>query len=172
MEVDWPRIGDGPILPPFTPAFARTDHRPVGAHPGEPMLNKTQRRRLEVRFGRLAAEAERLLARIEAEPGSEPEREHRLARIHAEIRELIDLLHIVARRLDISLERSGPDLLRDVSVWAALSWTRVLDCRPSRFKGGGRLDPDVVAPLERSVDEVVERLEVIRGLASKEFEPG
>jgi hypothetical protein len=134
------------------------------------MLNKTQRRRLEVRFGRLAAEAGRLLARIEAEPGAEPEREERLSRIREQIRELIDVLHTVARRLDISLERSGPDLLRDVSVWAALSWTRVLDCRPSRFKGGGRLDPDVVAPLERSVDEVVERLEAIRGLASEDVE--
>jgi hypothetical protein len=131
------------------------------------MLNKTQRRRLEVRFGRLAAESERLLARIEAERGGGPEREGRLVEIQAQIRELVEVLQIVAGRLGISLERSGPDLMRDVGVWAALSWTRVLDCRPTRFKGGGRLDPDLVAPLDRSVDEVIERLEVIRRLASE-----
>jgi len=142
----------------------------VRAPPGEPMLNKTQRRRLEVRFGRLAAESERLLARIETERGGSPGRVERLEGIQAQIRELIEVLQIVEGRLGISLERAGPDLMRDVGVWAALSWTRVLDCRPSRFKGGGRLDPGIVAPLDRSVDEVLERLEVVRRLASESSE--
>jgi hypothetical protein len=97
-----------------------TDHCPSWVAPSEPMLNKTQRRRLEVRFGRLAAESERLLARIEAERGGGPEREGRLVEIQAQISELMEVLQVVAGRLGISLERSGPDLMRDVGVWAAL----------------------------------------------------
>ena len=138
-----------------------------------PKLTETQRRRLEVRFGRLAVEARRLLERLdrEAELGVGG-RARRLAEIGAEIRGLLVALDGAARRLGLSLERPGPDLLREVGAWAALSWTRVWDCRPVRLTGGGPLDPRARAPLERSVDQVADRLEKIRRLASGQDDNG
>ena len=138
-----------------------------------PTLTETQRRRLEVRFGRLAVEARRLLERLdrEAELGVGG-RARRLAEIGAGIRELLVALDGAARRLGLSLERPGPDLLREVGAWAALSWTRVWDCRPARLTGGGPLDPRARAPLERSVDQVADRLEKIRRLASGQDDNG
>jgi hypothetical protein len=138
-----------------------------------PELTETQRRRLEVRLGRLALEAQRLLERIEreVEPGVEGQG-RRLVEIGAEFRKLLTELEDAGRRLGLSLRRPGPDLLRDVGAWAALSWARVLDCRPSRLTGGGPLDPRARGPLDHAVDRVSERLEVIRSLASDEREGG
>lgn len=136
-----------------------------------PSLTETQRRRLEVRFGRLAVEAGRLLERLDRDAGSEGEdRRRRRIEIEAELRALTAELDEAARRLGLSLERSGPDLFRDVGAWAALSWARVWDCRPGRLTGGGPLDPEAHEPLEHSVDRLAGRLERIRQIASDERE--
>lgn len=136
-----------------------------------PSLTETQRRRLEVRFGRLAVEAGRLLERLDRDPGrGSDDRRRRLVEIETELRALTAELEEAARRLGLSLQQSGPDLFRDVGAWAALSWARVWDCRPGRLTGGGPLDPRARAPLERSVDQLAGRLERIRRIASDERE--
>jgi hypothetical protein len=138
-----------------------------------PELTETQRRRLEVRFGRLAVEAGRLLERVDRDAGRGDEhRGRRLAEMEAELRALLAELDDAARNLGLSLQRPGPDLLREVGAWAALSWARVWDCRPARLTGGGPLDPRARAPLERSVDQVAGRLERIRRIASDESYDG
>lgn len=126
--------------------------------PGD-RLNENQRRRLALRFSRLIEEAEELRGLLDG--GAED------AALARELDRLVGMVRETAGRLEIELDREAADPRSQIEFWAAVWWTRVLDCRPSRLRGAGAVDPEVAAILEPAVERMARQLTRLRGVASR-----
>ncbi|MFQ5747513.1 MAG: hypothetical protein ACE5HF_09895 [Gemmatimonadota bacterium] len=127
------------------------------------MLNENQARRLEVRFGRLLAEAADLRSELE-------ERRHGAggaeSQIAAELAALIDEVNAGGRMAGIQIAPRETDLERRIGAWAAAWWSRILDCGPEHLTGLGPVRPEAAELLAPAIQAMAARLARIRSLAS------
>lgn len=135
---------------------------------GHVRLTEGQRRRLQVVFRSLLAEARELLdwCAQPAERRDNP-RPDWISAVADELVVLIDRVRQTAATLDIPVETLEISPEHHVAGWSATWWSAILDCRPSALRAYGAVDSEVRRVLEPAVAEMAKRLLRMKSVAEK-----